>query len=366
MQDPKRILYVDDEPANLLVFQAAFEDDYELSVAESGREALEVLRRHPVDLVVTDMRMPGMDGVELLRRVIREFPDVLRIVMTGYTDVESVVKAVNEGKVYQYVTKPWDIDSLRVVLNRALHHAGERRREKRLIARLDDEARQQESIRTVFQRYVPEPVVHRILEDQAWIDQRAPERAEVTALLCDLRGFTPMCADHTPEAVLALLNEYFDVMTGVVEGRGGCVNQFLGDAVLAFFGAPVAVPDHEQAAAEAALDMLDALREFNATRAEALIGAHLQVGIGLQRGVAAVGNVGSPNKMVYTAVGDLVYQVAEVEAGCKGTPDRVLITEGVRRGLADRFQLRPASTVQFEGADEATALYQLLDREVAR
>jgi adenylate cyclase len=365
-QEPRRVLYVDDEPSNLIVFEAAFEERYALMTANSAAEALVLMRQHPFDVLLTDMRMPDIDGAELLRRVLPEWPDVLRIVLTGYTDVETVVKAVNEGQVYQFVTKPWDIDAMGVMLDRAFQHADARRREKRLLATLDDQAHKEESIRTVFQRYAPEAVVRTVFEDDTWRERTAPERCEVTLLFADLRGFTPLCAEHPPERVLALLNAYFDLLTGIVEARGGTVNQFLGDAVLAFFGAPVAVPDPEVLAVGAALDMAEALPAFNRDVAVPLVGAPVRIGVGVQRGVAAVGSVGSPNKVVYTAVGDPIHQVGQVEAMCKGADDMVLVTAEVRERVAHRFELEPHGQVTFVGGSAPATLFRVLARKEAR
>jgi len=360
VKSPRSILYVDDEPANLVVFEAAFEDEYDLYVAASGHEALEILRERPIHVLITDMRMPRMDGVELLRRVIPDYPDVIRIVLTGYTDVNSVVKAVNEGKVYQFITKPWQVEEVRVIIDRALQHAEARQRERGLLARLDDQTRQEESIRTVFQRYAPSPVVEMVLENEAWVEETAAEQCEVTLLLCDLREFTPLCQDNPPDRVLALLNEYFDLMTSIVERRGGMMNQFFGDAFLAFFGAPIALVEHEAAAVRAGLEMLAAIEEFNTGRALELIGSPLRIGVGIQRGIAAVGNVGSANKMVYTVVGDPLSEVAEVEACCKHSPNVVVITDDVRQRVEGRFELSPFDEIHFGGADRSVPLFRVL------
>src|SRR5919202_727950 len=117
-----KIMIVDDEPANLRLLERLFRRDYTVVSAESGEEALRLLDQHDVALLITDQRMPGMTGIELLKRTAEFRPHMVRIVLTGYTDVGDLVEAINCGQVYKYVTKPWDNDALRLAVERALAH----------------------------------------------------------------------------------------------------------------------------------------------------------------------------------------------------------------------------------------------------
>lgn len=117
-----KILIVDDEPANLRVLERLFRDYYEVLVANSGADALELLTRHDVAVLITDQRMPEMTGIELLKQTVSLRPRMVRIILTGYTDVEAMVEAINCGHVYRYVTKPWNNDELRLTVKRALEH----------------------------------------------------------------------------------------------------------------------------------------------------------------------------------------------------------------------------------------------------
>ncbi|MFN2595979.1 MAG: response regulator [Pyrinomonadaceae bacterium] len=117
-----KIMIVDDEPANLRLLERLFRRDYQVLLASSGEEALKMLAVHDVALLVTDQRMPGMTGIELLKRTAEFRPQMVRVILTGYTDVGALVEAINCGQVYKYVTKPWDNDALRLVVERALEH----------------------------------------------------------------------------------------------------------------------------------------------------------------------------------------------------------------------------------------------------
>src|SRR5207249_3043226 len=113
------ILVVDDEPEILFSLRALLRRDFDVHTAESGAEALEVLAQQPIHVVMTDQRMPELTGVELLTRVMGEWPDAVRMVFTGYADIKAVIDAINQGHIFRYVTKPWDPDELLSVLRQA-------------------------------------------------------------------------------------------------------------------------------------------------------------------------------------------------------------------------------------------------------
>ncbi len=102
-----KMLFVDDEPANLRMLERLFRDDFEIMTALSGAEALEIIELHEVELIISDQRMPGITGIEFLKRAAKLRPQTVRIILTGYTDVGELVEAVNSGVVYRYITKPW-------------------------------------------------------------------------------------------------------------------------------------------------------------------------------------------------------------------------------------------------------------------
>jgi len=110
---------VDDEPEILYSLKGLLRREFELYTAESAHEALEILKRHPIHVVMTDQRMPQMTGVELMGRVRNEYPDAIRIIFTGYADIKAVIEAINNGGLFRYITKPWDPDELLDTLRQA-------------------------------------------------------------------------------------------------------------------------------------------------------------------------------------------------------------------------------------------------------
>ena len=113
------ILYVDDETNNLVAFKANFRRDYEIFTAESAEEGMKILRNNHIHIIITDQRMPVKTGVEFLEEVIKEFPDPIRILLTGYSDIQVVIDAINKGQVFRYLMKPFNELELKVAINNA-------------------------------------------------------------------------------------------------------------------------------------------------------------------------------------------------------------------------------------------------------
>jgi signal transduction histidine kinase len=131
-QQPFTILYVDDESENLIVFKTTFKKHYNILTALSAKEGLEILRNQVVHVLITDQRMPEMSGVDLLEMVRREYPDCIRLLMTGYTDSESIILAINKGSVFYFIRKPWVREELFTLLEKCLSFYTLKRRRKEL------------------------------------------------------------------------------------------------------------------------------------------------------------------------------------------------------------------------------------------
>ena len=157
MADPIKILCVDDEKNVLKALRRLFidEDDYEILVAESGEEGLELFESEgDIRLVISDYRMPGMNGVEFLAQVFERWPDVVRIVLSGYADISAVVEAINMGQVYKFIPKPWDDEALKGVIATALQHQDLLLQNRRLAEELQVKNRQLNEINENLEQLV--------------------------------------------------------------------------------------------------------------------------------------------------------------------------------------------------------------------
>lgn len=113
------ILYIDDEPHNLTAFKATFRRSYNIYTAESAEEGRRILDSHEVHIILSDQRMPKMTGIEFFASILHDFPDPIRILITGYTDINAVIDAINLGQVYKYLTKPWNENDVRNFIDKA-------------------------------------------------------------------------------------------------------------------------------------------------------------------------------------------------------------------------------------------------------
>lgn len=137
METKISVLYVDDEENNLISFKATFRLKYRIYTALSGGDALRIVEQHPIDIIITDQRMPQMTGVEFLEEVIKVNPEPMRILLTGYADMSAVVDAVNKGKIFHYLSKPWSEEELDETIRRAYEILAERRKIKESFSQLE-------------------------------------------------------------------------------------------------------------------------------------------------------------------------------------------------------------------------------------
>ena len=136
MEQKVNILYIDDEISNLTAFKASFRRDFNVFIASTILEAKSILEGQEIQVILTDQRMPEMTGVEFLQSIIQDYPDPIRILVTGYSDIQAVIDAINKGKVYNYISKPWEKDYLKVVLDKANEVYSLRRENKELTKNL--------------------------------------------------------------------------------------------------------------------------------------------------------------------------------------------------------------------------------------
>jgi adenylate cyclase len=210
--------------------------------------------------------------------------------------------------------------------------------------------------RLAFSRYVSKEVVAQVLAEAPGL---RGERREVSILFSDLRGFTTMSETMDPEQVAALLNEYFDAMTGAIFKCRGMINDFVGDAVMAIFGAPLNDRDHALHGVQAALAMAEALEALNLKwKGEGL--PQLRMGIGLHSGEVFAGNVGGRSRVKYTLIGDAVNVASRVEGLNKELGTTMLITEATRRLLGDRVEARDCGPREVKGRAELVHVHELL------
>ncbi len=210
--------------------------------------------------------------------------------------------------------------------------------------------------RDSFGRYVGRDVMEEVLAENPTLEGA---RREVSVLVSDLRGFTTLSETMAAERVAGHLNEYFPAMIDAIFAERGMVNDFIGDGILAVFGAPLPDPDHAWRAARAALSMQAALERLNTEWAERGI-TTLRMGIGVHTGVVFAGNVGGSSRIKYTVIGDTVNVTARLEGLNKDLGTTTLVTAEAERVLRGRIETRYCGEVSVKGRAEPLRVYELL------
>ncbi len=352
-------MYVDDEEYNLTSFLATFRREYQIYTATNGNDALEIMRAHEIRLVITDQRMPEMTGIQLLEKIGPEFPDSIRMILTGFSDIEVIIEAINSGRVFRYITKPWDENELRMTIENARQLFDLQARNRSLMQELRQKVEEQEQTLKLFVRYVPEQIVKKALQNtQDSIFEG--ELREVAVLFCDIRGFTPLSEVLTPKEVVSFLNEYYQMMTEVVKQYKGSVIQFVGDEIFAAFGALELHPDNELNSVYCALKMMDTLPLLNQKYREKFK-TEIQIGIGINCGEVVAGNLGSEDRIRYSVTGDTVNTGKRIEDITKDHPGTILVSDSIYRKVKESFRLNAWEPRLVKGKKELVTVYELIE-----
>lgn len=355
------ILYVDDEPQNLISFKATFRREYTVFTALGGEEGLEILKSHQVQLIITDQRMPGMTGVQFLERTLADHPDAIRMILTGFSDTDAIIDVINHARIFRYITKPWDEQELRMTIENARQVYKLQRSNKRLLSELQHKVEEQEKTLKLFMKYVPEAVVEKALSNTSTSIFEG-EMKDVTVLFCDIRGFTLMSEELGPKEVVTFLNDYYALMTEAVKKHNGIVNQFVGDEVFAIFGAPVATEHNERNAVLCAIEMMEIQKVLN-ERYQELIGREFTVGIGINSGTVVAGNLGSEDKISYSVTGDTVNTGKRIETLTREAPNTILISDPVYQKSKDLIDIKSWGPIEVRGKRERVEVYEVLGRK---
>jgi adenylate cyclase len=183
---------------------------------------------------------------------------------------------------------------------------------------------------------------------------------EATVLFSDIRGFTTLSEGLGAHPTVTLLNEYFTIMVECIQKEGGMLDKFIGDAIMAVFGLPVAHDDEPDRAVRAAISMISELRRWN-TRRVAAGKIPIDIGVGINTDTVVSGNIGSPKRMDYTIIGDGVNLASRLEGACKQFFARILISENTLRQLRGTYRIREVDRVVVKGRHEPSGIFEVLD-----
>ncbi len=347
-----QVLVVDDNPdLRAYVSSVLQRQGYQVRTAEQGAAGLEMATTHGPDLIITDLMMPGVNGLEMIERI-RKDTDLQGtpiILLTAKVDNETRLEGVEQGA-DAYLSKPFnDRELLAEVRNLLALKSNERK-----VAELN-----QYLTESVLQRFLPPSLVQKASEGNLRLDLR-PEPRLVTILFSDIVGFTQLSNTLRSRRVAELLNEYLETMTRAIFNNGGTVDKFMGDAVLALFGAPEEMSPNEQVkrAIAAARQMYKDLETLNQQWAEQGIGP-VKFRCGIHQGTAVVGMFGSVERSDYTAIGPSVNIAARIQEAA--TAETILVSAAVADYLDDR-EIVKFDPLKLKGVDETVLTFGVKTR----
>jgi adenylate cyclase len=325
-----RLLVADDNKVNRLLLSRSLElHGHRVASAENGRVALEMLRREAFDLLLLDMEMPEMTGFEVLEQMVvdAQLRNVPVIVTSSLEGVAHVARCIELGA-DDYLPKPVNPVLLKARINSSLE-------KKRL--------RDQQA--ALVRRFATSEVAQDLQQSGFALGGK---RLVATVMFSDIRGFTSLVEQQTPEETIELLNTWYTLMFDAISGRGGVVNQMIGDGLMAIFGAPLPLADGPGSAVQAALDMIELIDLLNAERTAAGKAA-LRIGIGIATGEVVAGYTGTQARATYTCIGDAVNLAARMEAHTKLAGQPILIDQATCDGLASTVTVMSLGPVAFKG-----------------
>jgi len=355
------ILYVDDEEHNLISFAATFRKEYNILTAKSGKEGVDILHNNEVNLIITDQRMPEMTGIQFLEKIIPEYPDMIRMILTGFSDIEVIIDAINSGRVFRYITKPWDENELRMTIENTRQVFELQVSNKELLAKLTKKVEEQEQTLNLFIKYVPEQVIEKALKN----DQKSifeGELRNIAVLFCDIRDFTPMSEELSPKEVVSFLNDYYTIMTEIVKQYNGSVNQFVGDEIFATFGALESYPDNEINAVFCGIKMMENLQRLN-EKYQKIFKREIEMGIGINYGEVVAGNLGSEDRIRFSVTGDTVNTGKRIESITIKFPNTILVSYTIYQKIKDVINVKAWEPLFVKGKKEKIHIYEVLGRK---
>lgn len=346
---PAKVLVVDDN-TDMRNFIASIlqQEGYEVLLARNGAEGFQVASQHRPQLVVTDLMMPLVSGLEMIQ-MIRQQPDLRGtpiVLVTAKADEETRIEGVEKGA-DGYLSKPFNARELLAEVRNLLALKESEQRIAELNTYLTE---------SVLKRFLPDSLVHKAAKGELALDLR-PEPRMITILFSDIIGFTQLSNTLRSRRVAELLNEYLTEMTHAIFQHGGTVDKFMGDAILAIFGAPEEISPNEQVkrAIAAAREMYRTLAKLNERWQEQGI-SQVQFRCGIHQGTAVVGMFGGAERADYTAIGPSVNIAARIQEAAE--PNTILVSAAVADYL-DQDTITKFSPLELRGVDETVLTFSI-------
>jgi class 3 adenylate cyclase/CheY-like chemotaxis protein len=358
MENYSKIILVDDNPSNLRAGKNVLSEKYEVFTVPSAAKMFEILKDVKPAMILLDIEMPEMSGYEAIRilKAGEETRDIPVIFLTGKTDTENELEGLDLGAV-DYITKPFQPTLL---LKRIEVHLLVEAQKKVL----EDQQRKLEifntSLQDAFSRYLSPAVVNEIIQDPSKLTLGG-EKREMTVIFTDIQNFSTIAELLEPAQLVSLLNLYLSTMSSIIAENLGTIDKYVGDAIIAFFGAPLRQENHAVLACRSAFQMKKAEKTLNKKIEEKQLSPlPLFTRIGINTGSMVVGNMGSENKLNYTVMGAAVNLASRLEGVNKQyRTGGILISEYTMNEIGNEFICRSLDRVRVVGISSPVRIYEI-------
>jgi len=344
-----KILVVDDEIDLQDLIRQKFRKqikskEYDFVFALNGLEALKIIEsEQDVDMILSDINMPEMDGLTLLTHIHDRAPLIKSVMVSAYGDMDNIRTAMNRGA-FDFVTKPINFDDLNITMTKTLSHVLQIKQNIKAIKE-----------NNILKMYVDETVINFMGSREYESSLMASESIEATVMFVDICGFTSFSERADATDVVHLLNTYFDVMVKEIIDHGGAVDKFIGDAVMAVFRGD----DHIASATQCAINIRKAINSQPTFHDQTAYTPH--VSIGVNTGGMVSGNIGSESlkRLDFTVIGAVVNIAQRLESIANA--DQIIVTDRIYDELHDRFKLQDVGSVNLKHVDKPMKIYQVLE-----
>lgn len=341
-----KILVVDDEADLETLIRQKFrqkirEQQYEFVFAINGVKALEQLEQHhDVDVVLSDINMPEMDGLTLLTKLNEQNGLLKSVIVSAYGDMENIRTAMNRGA-FDFITKPVNFEDLELTMEKTIRHVRQLRDTMKAIKE-----------NNILRMYVDETVLNFMGGREFENSLLENETIEATVAFIDICGFTTISENETPDMVVRLLNDYFDVMVKEIIAQNGFIDKFIGDCVMAVFKGEF----HLDRAIDACLAIRNTIASLPSTGDFSPM-----VTIGINSGEMISGNIGSATlrRLDYTVIGDTVNTAQRLQSAA--TSGQVVIAENCYEKIKQSFRCNKIGEVSLKNKATPVTIYEVLD-----
>jgi adenylate cyclase len=344
-----KILVADDESDLEILIKQKFrkkirEQQYEFIFAVNGSDALEKIKENPdIEIVLSDINMPEMDGLTLLSRLSDTNPLIKSVMVSAYGDMDNIRIAMNRGA-FDFVTKPVNFEDLELTMERTILH----------VTQLKDTLKAIKE-NNILKMYVDENVLHFMGGREYEASLMANETLEATVAFIDICSFTSISEKELPDVVVALLNQYFDVMVKEIIAQNGIIDKFIGDCVMAVFKGDY----HLDRAIDACLAIRNEIEAM--PKANTGIDFMPKVSVGINSGEMISGNIGSSTlkRLDYTVIGDTVNTAQRLQSAAG--VGQIIINNANYEKVKQSFNCKKVGTVRLKNKTEEAVIYEVLN-----